>query len=49
MGGVGGDLNRKGDKNTPEERDGAATGAPRQPNKDDTGHLFDLQDLKSIL
>lgn len=54
MGGVGGDLNRKGDKNTPEKWDGTATGAPHLATKDkrggkDTGHLFDLQDdyLKS--
>ncbi len=56
MGRVGGDLNRKGDKNTPEKWDGTATGAPHlaKTNKrggKDTGHLFDLQDnyLKSSL
>lgn len=28
MGGASGDLNRKGDKNTPEMGNGSATGAP---------------------
>lgn len=37
MGGVGEDLNRKGDKNTPEKWDWTVTGAPHLVKKDKRG------------